>query len=80
MFFRFRKELKELKYLAYHDSLTNLLNRNWLKKNIEKINYKYVYFIDINNLHNINKNGHSFGDEYIKMITYSIKKNLVKYS
>ena len=41
-------EYKEIKYLAYHDSLTGLLNRNWLYKNIDFIDHKYVYFIDIN--------------------------------
>lgn len=59
-------EYRELRYLAYHDSLTGLLNRNWLYKNIDKIKAKYVYFIDINNLHEINKSGHTFGDKHIK--------------
>jgi GGDEF domain-containing protein len=66
------KEYKELKYLAYHDSLTGLLNRNWLYKNIGNIDKKYIFFIDINNLHEINKKGHTFGDEYIKEAINSI--------
>lgn len=64
----------ELKYLAYHDSLTGLLNRNWLYKNIHKINRKYIYFIDINNLHEINKGGHIAGDNYIKYVVADINK------
>lgn len=66
------REFRELKYLAYHDPLTGLLNRNWLYKNAEKITAKYVYFIDINNLHKVNERGHTFGDEHIKNIVNSI--------
>ena len=62
------REYQELKYLAYHDALTGLLNRNWLYKNLDKIRTKYVYFIDINDLHTINESGHTFGDAYIKMV------------
>jgi GGDEF domain-containing protein len=76
------KEYKDLKYLAYHDSLTGLLNRNWFYKNINNINVKYIYFIDINNLHEINKNGHSYGDDYIKKAISTIKHNgiLIRYA
>jgi GGDEF domain-containing protein len=79
---RIYKEYKELKYLAYHDSLTGLLNRNWLYKNIDQINAKYVYFIDINDLHKINEMGHIFGDEYIKEAIATIKHNgtLIRYA
>jgi GGDEF domain-containing protein len=72
----------ELKHLAYHDSLTGLKNRNWLYKNINKIKLKYVYFIDINDLHKINKLGHTCGDEYIKMVVKSINCEgvLVRYA
>jgi diguanylate cyclase (GGDEF)-like protein len=73
------KNYSELKYLAYHDSLTGLLNRNWLYKNIDLIKGKYVYFIDIDNLHNINKNGHIFGDNHIIKCVENIKKTQHKY-
>jgi len=71
-----------LKYLAYHDSLTGLLNRNWLYKNIDQIKAKYVYFIDINDLHKVNEKGHTFGDEYIKKVIATIKHNgtLLRYA
>lgn len=79
---RIYREYKELKYLAYHDSLTGLLNRNWLYKNIDQIKAKYVYFIDINDLHKVNENGHTFGDEYIKKAIATIKHNgtLLRYA
>jgi GGDEF domain-containing protein len=79
---RIYREYKELKYLAYHDSLTGLLNRSWLYKNIDQIKVKYVYFIDINDLHKVNENGHTFGDEYIKKAIATIKHNgtLLRYA
>jgi len=79
---RIYREYKELKYLAYHDTLTGLLNRNWLYKNIDQISTKYVYFIDINDLHKVNENGHTFGDEYIKeaIATIKHKGTLVRYA
>lgn len=79
---RIYREYKELKYLAYHDSLTGLPNRNWLYKNIEYIKANYVYFIDINDLHKINEKGHIFGDEYIKIVVASIEQHngtLIRY-
>jgi GGDEF domain-containing protein len=71
-----------LRYLAYHDSLTGLLNRNWLYKNIGSIEFKYVYFIDINDLHKINENGHTVGDKYIKDVISTIKHHgiLLRYA
>jgi GGDEF domain-containing protein len=80
--FKIIKKWKELEYLAYHDSLTGLLNRNWLYKNIDNIKAKYVYFIDINDLHKINEKGHTFGDEYIKEAISTIKHNgiLLRYA
>lgn len=79
---RIYREYKELKYLAYHDSLTGLFNRHWLYKNIDEIKVKYVYFIDINDLHKVNERGHTFGDEYIKKAILNIKHNgvLIRYA
>ncbi len=66
-------EYKELRYLAYHDSLTGLLNRNWLYKNINSIKAKFVYFIDINDLREVNKQGHTFGDIHIIKCVRSVE-------
>lgn len=65
-------EYKELRYLAYHDTLTGLLNRNWLYKNITNIKLKYVYFIDVNDLHTVNIQGHTFGDKHLNKCVKSI--------
>ncbi len=88
MFSRIKRifvDIKELKYLAYHDALTNLYNRNWLYKNKSTFyKYKWIYFLDIDNLHEINKLGHSVGDEYILTAIRSIKLNeddiLIRYA
>ena len=72
IFKNYIKEYRRLKYLAYHDSLTGLLNRNWLYDNAKYIYLDYVYFIDINDLHQVNKKGHHIGDEYIKDVVKSI--------
>jgi len=81
MFSRIKK-YRRLKYLAYHDSMTGLLNRNWLMDNLDTLRKsKYVYFIDINNLHNINKKGHHHGDLHIKKVIADIGcQNLIRYA
>ena len=73
MFLKIIRNYNTLKHLAYYDMLTGLLNRNWFYKNMNKLKYKYVYFIDINDLHKINKHGHAVGDEHIKKIILEIK-------
>jgi GGDEF domain-containing protein len=73
MFSRIIKRYKELNWLAYHDSLTGLKNRNWLYKNADNIKFHYVYFVDINGLHEINKSGHTVGDAHICGIVEEIK-------
>lgn len=72
-----------MEYLAYHDSLTKLLNRNWLYDNERNIGelcwnnfYEYTYFIDLNNLHEINKKGHTEGDKHILFCVEEIKKKI----
>lgn len=81
---KFIREYRELQYLAYHDSLTKLYNRNWLYKNINTIKTKYVYFIDINDLHEVNKVGHTFGDDHIIKCVEAIRRTkpdyLVRYA
>lgn len=67
------KEYRELKWLAYHDSLTHLYNRHWLHKNMESLEFEYIYFIDFVNLHGVNnKHGHLMGDDYINVVVKGI--------
>lgn len=78
------KRYKFFKRLAYYDNLTNLRNRNWLEYNSNQLyNYKYVYFIDINNLRDINNSfGHKEGDAYIVYIIKNINHSgiLIRYA
>ena len=78
------REFKEWKYLAYHDSLTGLLNRNWLNAYKMSIKNPYVYFIDINDLTKVNKLGHTVGDMHIINVVKSIPQvdgdYLVRYA
>jgi GGDEF domain-containing protein len=68
------EKYKELEYLAYHDLLTGLLNRNWFFKNKQNLEQKmFVYFMDINNLKKINENGHTEGDKHIIKCVSSVK-------
>jgi GGDEF domain-containing protein len=70
------KEHRELEWLAYHDSLTGLLNRNWLykfKDTIDTSNLPYVYFIDLNGLGLLNKRyGHIYGDGWICCVVQTL--------
>jgi diguanylate cyclase (GGDEF)-like protein len=71
---KYIKTYRELEYLAYHDLLTGTYNRNWLIKNIDMVECQYVYFIDINNLHQINEDkGHTEGDKVIKEVAEKLK-------
>jgi GGDEF domain-containing protein len=58
------KEIKDLKYFAYHDELTGLYNRHYLNT-LDTSKYNFVYFLDINNLREWNKYGHTEGDKHI---------------
>ena len=77
--FRYIFPYVELKYLAYHDTLTGLYNRNWLYKKIKPKDYLYVYFIDINGLSIVNQKGHTFGDKHIKKCVSDIY-NRIKFT
>lgn len=72
---------KDVKKIAYIDSLTNLYNRNiWekvKKRGLEKdcFNKNTLIVIDMDNLKNINDaKGHLAGDKCIKIVANSIKE------
>ena len=56
------------KKLALTDDLTNLYNRRYLKT-IKRKRYKYLYFVDVNNLGKINKHiGFGAGDQILRYV------------
>jgi diguanylate cyclase (GGDEF)-like protein len=53
--------------------MTGVKNYNWLCANKQKVKCQYVYFIDINNLKEINKRGHNVGNVYIRSIVQKLR-------
>lgn len=76
------KRIKKLEKLALVDNLTQLVNRNYLNKEISHLIHNYnemgvpfgVLFIDIDKFKNINDTyGHNSGDEILKMVSNNLK-------
>ena len=71
-------ELKEkeekLKYLSYHDGLTDLYNRSYLEEEMERLNTERqlplsIIMCDVNGLKMVNDTyGHSTGDELLQKV------------
>lgn len=72
---------RSIKYLAYHDHLTNLYNRSFLKEYITKILNKSkkalkiaVFEMDLDKFKAVNDTfGHDVGDELLKIVAKRIK-------
>jgi diguanylate cyclase (GGDEF)-like protein len=68
------KTRKQLEFLAYHDKLTGLYNRNYLEDYAEQWQECYITIIDIDNLKESNdKYGHLYGDLRIIMLAEILK-------
>jgi diguanylate cyclase (GGDEF)-like protein len=69
-------------YLAYHDEITGLVNRNMMTQHLEQLIYHakrkpkslVLYMFDIDRFKNINDSlGHSVGDELLKAVASRLK-------
>ena len=70
------QEYSELEFLAYHDALTGLYNRNFLFRKLNIKEFGVLYFIDLNNMKSANKISYTSGDRHIIKCTNEIKKLL----
>ena len=69
-----KKRHRELLFLAFHDDMTKLYNRQFLFRELNISDYTYMYFIDINGLKKVNQSGgHFSGDEHMRKIIRKIK-------
>lgn len=71
------KRIRELEYLAFHDDMTKLYNRQFLFREVKITDYFFMYFIDVNGLKKVNDSGgHFSGDEHIRKVIRNVKKLL----
>lgn len=75
------EEREQSRYMACHDSLTMLPNRNMLMQDMQEIITKktpaMVYFLDLNGFKSVNDTlGHERGDELLKDVGNSLLESL----
>lgn len=77
-----KQKQQQVKYLSYHDQLTDVYNRHFYEKEIKRLDYE-IYFpisiamVDVNGLKLVNDVfGHSSGDELLVRIANAIKSNI----
>ncbi|MFW6271104.1 MAG: PAS domain S-box protein, partial [Bacillota bacterium] len=79
-----KKREEKIKYISYHDSMTDLYNRKYMEKEIKKLDTKEklplgIVMTDINGLKMINNAyGHKKGDEILKQTADILKSCLRK--
>ncbi|SEI75691.1 PAS domain S-box-containing protein/diguanylate cyclase (GGDEF) domain-containing protein [Allopseudospirillum japonicum] len=80
-----KQQEAQIHYLAYHDALTGLSNRNALKQELQKLCDQQTYnehtfsllFIDIDRFKEINDNfGHTLGDKVLQQMAETMRRLL----
>jgi len=79
-----RKKEEEIKYIGFHDNLTNLYNRSFCEEEIKRLDVERqlplsLIMADLNGLKLVNDTyGHNCGDEILKTVSDIIKNTLRK--
>jgi len=67
---------EHIKYMAYHDSLTNLYNKTYLEKILQTKHKNILLLVNVNNFSYINTAyGFNIGDKLLKSIALKLQNN-----
>ena len=73
---KLKEAQNQMEFMAYHDSLTELYNKSYLEKILEKNHEKTLILLNINNFSYINTAyGFDFGDEILINISKILQEN-----
>lgn len=76
-----KEQQKKIRYMTFHDQLTDLYNRHYLEEEMQRLNTKRqhpisIIIADVNNLKIVNDTyGHQKGDQLLKNIAQIIKNS-----
>jgi len=80
----YNKQQKKIKYISFHDELTDLYNRSYMEEEMKRLDSKRklpisIIMIDVNGLKIINDSyGHQKGDKMLKKTAKILKSSLRK--
>ena len=80
----YKKQQKKIKYISFHDELTDLYNRSYMEEEIKRLNTRRqlpisFIMIDVNGLKIINDSyGHQKGDKLLKKTAEILKSSVRK--